>query len=42
MKKAIYAMLCAVAAICVFSAILIAVMKLIIGVIVFLTAAAMI
>lgn len=42
MKKAIYAMLCVAAVVCVFSAILIAVMKLIIGVIVFLTAAAMI
>lgn len=42
MKKAIYAMLCVAAVVCVFSVILIAVMKLIICVIVFLTAAAMI
>lgn len=42
MKRAIYAMLCVVTVVCVFSAILIAAMKLIIGVIVFLTAAAMI
>lgn len=35
MKKAIYAMLCVAAVVCVFSVILIAVMKLIIGAVMF-------
>lgn len=42
MKKAIYAMLCVAAVVCVFSAILISVMKLIVGVVMFFAGAAMI
>ena len=42
MKKAIYAMLCVAAVVCVFSAILIAAMKLIVGVVMFFAGAAMI